>query len=283
MIRYLGLAAEGPPEILPTSFASSGRTLTADLLLRTGPGRLVHLEYERRASAYLTIRMLGYRWAIMKRYRTDRLSQHVIVLGQGLIRGHDDPDQEGFMLVLNAVYLRDQDPEPLLAEISLAPLAALGRGRPDQRARYLARAIQLIVQTAGVRSSELLEYAIVLATITLKLSTIVEIVEEADMTVESFAGEILLETKWGRSFRQEAEAQGREQGRATGLEEGREEGREAGREEAREELLAILLRDRFGARPEIEAVAHRLAGGLEPAAAVRAITTAADFDDFLRP
>jgi hypothetical protein len=124
--ELLGVEVAGRPEVLPSVFSPG--ILTADLLLRVGPGRLAHVEYVRRASSDLAVRMLGYRWAVMREREGELLSQHVIVLGEGWVRGHDDLEQNGFRLDLNVIYLREVDPAGWLQNPSLAPLAALGRG-----------------------------------------------------------------------------------------------------------------------------------------------------------
>jgi hypothetical protein len=60
--RLLGVRAEGVPVVLPSVFPT--HHLDVDLLLRVGPGRLAHVEYVRRASGDLVMRMLGYRWVL---------------------------------------------------------------------------------------------------------------------------------------------------------------------------------------------------------------------------
>ncbi|MBI4939464.1 MAG: hypothetical protein HY830_01805, partial [Actinobacteria bacterium] len=152
--------------------------------------------------------------------------------------------------------LRDVDPEDLLASPASAPLAVLGRGTTDDRAAALGRALRTIRDGAGERTVELLDAAAVLATIRLHPVTIEKIRREAGMTVESIA-DFYEQTDFGRLIQDRAREQGLEQ------------------------ALSVALAERFGIRPEIADVAHRLAHGADVSTAMRAVLTARAFEDLL--
>ncbi len=198
--------------------------------------------------------MLGYRAAIMRAHPGVEVGQWVVVLGEGTV---GSIDHGGFRLGCRVLYLRDVPVEDLLAEPALAPLAALGRGSDEERADAHLRALRLIAEHAGDRTSELLETASVLATIRLRAPTIQKIRTEAGMTVESIA-DFYAQTEGGQFLI--------------------DKGREQGREQAREEAVAVLLRERFGDDPRIPGVARRLAAG-DLATAYRSVLAAGALDD----
>jgi hypothetical protein len=160
----LGVQVEGSPQVLPAVFPIG--KLEVDLLLRVAVDQLVHVEYVRRVDADLVHRMLGYR-SVISRDHPGRLSQHVVVLGEGNVRGHEDPVGTGFWLDLNVIYLRDVEPGRLLEVPSLAPLAAMGRGSPTARAEAYAQSLRLVRKFGGSRAARLMQFTTVLATITL--------------------------------------------------------------------------------------------------------------------
>jgi len=249
--ELLGVPVDAPPRVLNGTLPTA--TLSADLLLQVGPDRLVHVEYMRTATRDLVARMLIYRGLIMRRYPRARLTQHVIVLGDGTVRGHRDREHSGFELDLDLLYLRDLDPAVLLARPSLAPLAVLGRGDVPARAGAFAAALRLIRAQGGDRADELLEFAAVLGTIRLDRPTMERIAKEVPMTAESIA-EFWRDGEIGQILIQQ--------------------GRQEGRQEGRAELLMTLLRASFGDQPDLPEIAQRLAGWPSTEAAVRAITAA---------
>jgi hypothetical protein len=286
--RLLEVQTTGPPQIMPSSFAFPAGTLSADLLLQVAPNRLVHVEYARRAEPDLAIRMLGYRWAIMRDHPKKQLSQHIVVLGEGRIKGHDDLTVTGFQLDLNVVYLRDLEPATLLKDPSLAPLAALGRGSPSERAVAYGQALRLIQRHGGARAHELTEFATLLGAITLDTLIMGKIAEEVGMIDEVIA-ELFDESGIGASLvqrgldrgRVEGIAEGTERGRVEGRVEGIAEGTEKGLAAGRERMLTVLITNRFGLRSEIPAIAHRLAGWSD-SAATHAIAEAQSLEQLSR-
>ncbi|HST84303.1 MAG TPA: hypothetical protein VLL08_21380 [Kineosporiaceae bacterium] len=246
----------GAPEVLPASFPAV--TKSADLLLRVGPGRLAHIEYARQATSDLVPRMLGYRSLIMLAHLGEQLTQYIVVLGGGRVRGHDDPTTQRFWLDLKVLYLRELDPAACLADAALAPLAALGRGSPAARAEAYAQALRVVYKEGGPRTGELLAFTTVLATITVDAIIMKKIVEEVGMTVEDTT-EFFRGLAWGQTLLE----QGLEQGLERGLEQG----------------LVARLQERFGTAAEIPAIAHQLARWPDPASAYRAITAAAALTD----
>jgi hypothetical protein len=278
--RLLGVEIGEPPRILSAELPTA--TLSADLVLRVAADHLVDVEYMRTTAPDLVARMLVYRGLIMRTYPGNQLTQYVLVLGGGgRIRGHDDLARYGFALDLIIIYVRELDPAMLLEEPSLAPLAVLGRGSADDRAKAFSTATRLIRRHGGPEAGELLEFASRLAIITLDRPIIEGIIKEAGMSLEAIE-ELFGETVYGNALRkrlrEEGIEEGREEGRAAGREEGRAAGREEGLTQARVEFLTALLKERFGDDPVLTAVANRLASWPDAATAVHAIGIAATLD-----
>jgi hypothetical protein len=243
----LGMRVETHPEVLTGALPTG--TLAADLLLRVGAGRLVHVEYMRATASDLVPRMLIYRGLIMRAYPGESLSQHVIVLGDGRLRGYEEVAVHGFALDLRVLYLREVEPATVLAHRGLAPLAVLARGDASARSAAFAAALRIIAEDGGTRAPELLEFATRLATIRLDRPTIKQIVQEATVTVESLA-DLFRDTPLGREIRAE--------GRAA--------------------LLLSLLEAKFGQDGRLPAIANRLSE-LTDGETARAVTDAASIDD----
>jgi hypothetical protein len=269
---WLGVHTDGPVELRSGSFPAG--TMHADLLAQVTPGRLLHVEYQRITEPDLAVRMLGYRAQIMRRYPGLGVTQHVIVLGDGWLQPCDDLET-GFRLGLRITYLRELDPEPLLATAGLAPLAVLASGDQGRRAQSLAGAFEMIRSgtTPGSGQDQLLEAAAILATIRLDRLTIDQIAKESGMTVESIA-DFYSDTKIGQELLRRGEAKGEARGEARGEAKGEARGVRA--------TLEALLKERFGDQDDLPAVAAGLAHWASPAAAVQAITTAGTLDDLRR-
>jgi hypothetical protein len=273
--RLLGILVTTPgqkPVVLSTSFAYPVGALYADLVMRVGPGRLVHIECERKLSAdEMVARMLGYRGVIQRRHRGEVLSQYLLVLEGGRVSEFIDPVLSWFWRRLGVLFLRDVDPEMLLAEPSLAPLAVLGRGDQKARVQVLGRALAVVRDEGGERATELRAFAVALARIRLEESTINNIVREVDVTPQEFMAEMIWNGNWGAEIRRDM--------RNKFTKEGLVEGREQGREQGREHLLVALIQDRFGAHPDTSAVAEELIGRMDDREAVHAVTSATSLAD----
>jgi len=133
-------------ELPPTAFIQRPATfavpsMVADLLITAGKSRLMHVEYETSPRKGLVARMFNYRARIMSLYPKTRLTQHVIVLENGRVRGHDDV-RNGFLLDLRIMYVRERDPAEFLADPVLAPLAVLARGRRTRREHSFGAALR---------------------------------------------------------------------------------------------------------------------------------------------
>jgi hypothetical protein len=258
--------ASGLPEVLSASFTYPVGSLYADLVMRVGPGRLAHVEFERQLSAEeMVARMMGYRGVIQRRHRQEVLEQYLIVLGGGRVVEFIDPVLSWFWRRLGVVFLRDLDPELFLHGPSLAPLAVLGRGSSRVRARAFGRALAVIRDEGGERAAELRTFAITLAGITLDPATINRIVKEAEMTPNEYVAKLLWHGSYGDALREHA----------------RQEGRQEGAAEGRVRLLVALMQDRFGPQADAPAVAERLVRRLDDAEAVHAVTTATDLADLV--
>jgi hypothetical protein len=258
LCRLLGVSSVEAPQILSAELPIA--TLSADLLLRVSDDHMGHVEYMRTTASDLVARMLVYRGLILNKYPDHRVTQYVLVLGGGQIKGHDDLSGLGFALDLRIIYARDVDPSVFLNGPDLAALAVLGRGTTYERAKAYSTAITLIREHAGPDTAGLLEFAGLMAAITLDSSIVRQIVEEAAMTREEAnltlerLTEEFGETALVRSAREESHTS------------------------ARTEVLAAMLRERFGDEPDVAAVAERLASWADTAAAVHAISTAETLD-----
>jgi predicted transposase YdaD len=261
------LANVADEQFVRRSTAFTVPVLHADLLAEAGPDRLLHVEYETEPRASLAGRMFRYRARIMDQFPDRHLSQYVIVLGDGTVRGHDDLRANGFAVQLHVVYLRDQDPAHFLSDAVLAPLAVLARGSPKERAANLSRAFRVISTHHELDSSTLVQIAESLAAIRLPLDTIDQIRKETMMTLQPFV-DFYRDTDVGH----ELQAIGEQRGRAEGKAEGRTEGRIR--------MLLALLRTRFGDEPRCQEAAARLAEHADDEA-VMAITSATELEDLL--
>jgi len=251
--RWLQVPVEGTPQFVSGSFPSE--TLYTDLLARVGPGRLLHLEYMVRPDADVPVRMLGYRAQIMRRNPGMQVTQIAVVLGEGNLGDLVDP-ATGFRLGLRAIMVRDADPQVLLADPGLAPLAVLTRGSPQRRCHHLAQALLLIRSEPPRRRSALVEASLELARIVLDRPTIDLIRKETGMTVEETA-DFYSESDWAKVLQDRGRAQGRQEGR----------------QEGRARVLLALLRTRFGQHPDLPALAELLSSW-EESVAIEAITNA---------
>ncbi|MBK6872088.1 MAG: Rpn family recombination-promoting nuclease/putative transposase [Kineosporiaceae bacterium] len=263
---WLGIQAD--PGTVRLSEALPSATQYADLLVGTGPGRLAQVEFIRRPARNLPIRMLEYRARIMRLEPTARLYQHVVVLAGGDVE-NELTDGDRFFTRFDVTYVRRQDPDELLSQVALAPLASLGAvQRTRDRRVILRRALQVIHDGAAPEQARrLVDVAAVLAAIHLDAATIEEVGREAAMPI-SLEG-----TDAGRVIAQRGRTEGRDEGRV----EGRVEGRLEGRAEGESAVLAELLTARFGADDRIPHLARRLAAAGEKAA-VSAVLAAATLD-----
>jgi predicted transposase YdaD len=237
-----------------------------DLIAEIAPQHLAHVEFVRSPDPAMTHRMLEYRARVMALHPRHRLTQRVVVLAHGTVTPELlDPPQ--LTLRLNITYLRNEDPERLLANPSLAPLAVLAHAHDqDERAKLLLRSLAVIkTVTDPAHRHDLLHTAVTLAGIHLDAPTIEHLTLEAGMpfTLDE-------DTVAGRSLIARGEARGEARGLARGLARG----------EARERVrtLASLMRRTFGDDPRIEPLAQNLAA-LPHEQALDIALTAATLDD----
>ena len=252
--ELLGVEVEGEPVPLTVEFTLTSRVV--DLLVRVGPGRLMHLEYARRAERDLVPRMLVYRGLIMQMFPKDLVEQHVLVLGEGEVAGYRDYARNDFALNLRVHYLRSADPERFLGTVNFAPLAILRRGDPTEVEKVATQVVEAVRARGGDRTEELLKFVSVLAVIASDPDVVEKIIEETEMTVQEVA-DFYRDTRFGLRLRSE------------------------GREEAREELLTALLIERFGEHPELPDLVQRFVHWPD-AAAVHAISAATDLAELQR-
>jgi hypothetical protein len=255
--KWLGVPVDDDYELLSESFTAETRQ--TDLLARVGLDQLLHVEYISEPKKDTTARITQYRGHIMERHPGKSIAQYGLVLGKGRLRSGDD-EANGFRLGLKTIYLRECDGEPLLTDAHLAPLAVLARGDKTDRAEYLGRALKIV--DGDQDKAFLREAPLDLAVMTLDRSTIDKVMEETGMSTESVA-----DFYSGTRFGQEIKNRGRTEGLTEGLVRGRAD------------LLRVVLRDRFGEDPRIEAIASRLAEIDDATAAVHAINHAATLDE----
>lgn len=257
------VAGLSPGDFVSQDTSLSAPVVHADLLFTAGASRLMHVEYETSPKEDLIRRMLEYRSRIMRQHPDSRLTQYVLVLGDGRVPGYEEQKALGFTLDLQVIYLRLCDPAEFLANPALAPFAVLARGDRQQRENALGAAIRLLRNSGHPQSQTQLQITEALARIRLDPETIERVKKENGMSIEPLV-DFYRETEVGHRLE--------ELGRQQGLEQGLEQGLAQGREEGREQLLLALLRSRFGDTPDLRAAAHRLAGW-DREAAVTAVTT----------
>jgi predicted transposase YdaD len=239
----------------------AGSTMKADLLART-PDGIVHVEFVKDASPDLDLRMVDYRLRLRRRHRTTPIAQYVLVLRDVAVPArYDDMDRGQLSCRWTVVRISERDPVPLLASPTTAPLAALARGTPSQRATVLAAAAELITAHADPdRRDVLVGAAATLASIVLPRSIITTALKEAAMPVP------VRDTPLGRELYEE------------GRQDGRQEGRQEGAHAAVLNLTALMLRQRFDDDPRCAAVAARLAD-LPDEERLARLAAAANLDD----
>ena len=206
-------------------------------LLATTPGGLVHVEFVKDRAPDLDVRMVEYWARIRRRDRDTPLRQFVLVLGDDIDAPERCVDDGRELLAWSVVRIADLDPAPLLRSPTTAAVAALARGTPAQRLRVLVAAAELITRTDPDRARTLLEAAVTLSSIVLARPIIDTALKEAAMPI------LIRDTPLGREL----------------VEEGRQEGRQEGERHAVLRLTRLLLRQRFGDDPRIDAIADRLA------------------------
>ncbi len=253
-------------EKLATRFAVP--VMEADLLIKAGEDHLIHVEYQTFPDDSLVQRMYDYRGRIMRAYSGMRLTQYIIVLGNGMFDGFDVLDTRGFAIDVRVIYLREHDPGEFLADAILAPFAVLAKGSRVVREESLAKAFRLLAESQHPRRRVLLQVTEALARIRLDASTIARIEKENGMSIEPMV-DFYCDTEVGHRLQDI----GRKEGIEKGLEQGMEKGSEA--------VLLALLQCRFGDGTKVQDAARWLAGWNDQAAAVTAIVDAADLPSLL--
>jgi hypothetical protein len=221
--EWLGEPHEAEADLMSSSFTAE--TMHADLVARVAPGRIVHAEYILQPNRAMTVRMVAYLARLLREYPDHSITQYAIVLDKGNLPSVDDP-RTGFTLGLRTVYLRKSKPAPLLVHPSLGGLAVLAEGDEVGRGHFLKEAIQGVNQLPTIRQERLINAMVILASITLKASTIDLIAKETGMTIETVA-QFYLGTEVGQEILKQGTAK----------------------------TLAALLRSRFGDDPRIPSIA----------------------------
>jgi hypothetical protein len=221
--EWLGEPHEAEADLMSSSFTAE--TMHADLVARVAPGRIVHAEYILQPNRAMTVRMVAYLARLLREYPDHSITQYAIVLDKGNLPSVDDP-RTGFTLGLRTLYLRESKPAPLLVHPGLGGLAVLAEGDEVGRGHSLKEAIQGVNQLPTIRQERLINAMVILASITLKASTIDLIAKETGMTIETVA-QFYLGTEVGQEILKQGTAK----------------------------TLAALLRSRFGDDPRIPSIA----------------------------
>ncbi|MGH3929835.1 MAG: hypothetical protein ACRDTF_07645 [Pseudonocardiaceae bacterium] len=249
------LGVRGAAERLNVELAAS--TMKADLLARTPTG-IVHVEFVKDPTPDLGIRMVEYWLRLRRQHRSTPITQYVLALRDIPIPDrYVDLDGRQLGCAWTVVRLPELDPAVLLAAPTTAALAALARGTPTQRGTVLAAAAERITAEVDPERREvLIAAAATLASIVLPGHTIVTALKEVTMPVP------VRDTPLGREL----------------YEEGRHEGRQEGDRQAVLRLTGLMLRQRFGDHPGIEAIARQLAA-LPDEERLTRLTSATSLDD----
>jgi len=215
------------------------------LLPQTGQGApLLHLEFQTRPDPAMAERMLEY-WIRLHRRFGLPIRQVVIHLKPttsplariehlaiGRTRHH-----------FSSVRLWEQDPEPLLADPALLPLAVLAR-RPRRQPEQLLSRVRQQLQTISdpKQRRRLTSGAQLLAGLNFS----------QDVIQRLLAMSILEDSSVYQYIVRKGMAEGRELGRQQGLEQGRKAGLEQGRQLEAANLTLRLVERRFGPRDQHE-------------------------------
>jgi hypothetical protein len=103
--RWLGVDPGEDPVLVSESL--SAMPMYTDLLVRTAPDRLVHVEFVRQVEPDLPARMLEYRARIMRSRPAVILVQHVLVLAEGVVASEVRDEEHAFRL--HVTYLREHE------------------------------------------------------------------------------------------------------------------------------------------------------------------------------
>jgi predicted transposase YdaD len=226
----------------PLTIELPGSTTRADLLAQTPTG-IVHVEFMKDPTPDFDLRMVDYRLRLRRRDRDVALAQYVLVLQDVAVpASFVDAGSDRLDAAWTVIRLPELDAGPLLTGPTTAAVAALAAGTAPERAAALTAAVELIAAcTDPDRRRLLLGVATTLASITLPAATIDSALKEAHMPVP------VRDTPLGRLLLDE------------GRQEGRQEGIQAGERAAVVRLTRLMLRQRFGDDPRIDAVAATLA------------------------
>jgi hypothetical protein len=254
LCRWLGATVSGSVRAVRRSESLSTATRQVDALIAIDDQIALHVEFQADSEPRFDLRMLDYR---LRLYRLPDLvgieiAQHVVMLGRG---GIDHQLRDGQLQYTFAVhYLRDEPVAPLLADVGLAPFAALADlPDDDHRAQTLRAALDLIAGVSDDHTRAVLAQAAVdLAALRLDPATINATWEDSAMPIPSL------------------------------LQRTHDEALQQGREAGREEFVGSMLRRRFGHDERIAAIAHGLAA-LPPDDCLARITAAADLDELADP
>lgn len=250
----LGLIAPAAPPPAPSSaWQLLDRELSSDplhadsvILLPEDPAPILHLEFQTRPDAAMAERMLEY-WIRLHR-RFHRPIQQAVIhlkptasrlaridhLAVGRTRHH-----------FTSLRLWEQDPEPLLADPALLPLAVLARASSQPPEQLLARVRQRLQSIADPDQRR---------TTTTGCQLLAGLAFSTDVIQRLLAMSILEDSSVYQLIVRKGLAEGRQQG----LEQGLEQGLAQGRQIEAAALLLRLLQRRCG--PLSEAQCDRIRG-----------------------
>jgi hypothetical protein len=131
LLKILGVPITDSFEVLPMPGLLNPQP-TGIQLIRLPDGRCAEVHCVHTVPKGLVATMAGHKKALRQAFPVDHLEQYVVVLGDGELRGPDDPAHTGVYFGLRLVYLRDIEKEwfststgfALLARSQTAPWAS---------------------------------------------------------------------------------------------------------------------------------------------------------------
>jgi predicted transposase YdaD len=252
---WLGESRAQDVQVISSSFTAE--TLYADFVGQVAPDRVIHVEYITKPDREMAVRMVAYLAQLMRRHPRCSITQYALVQGRGRLPSIDDP-RTGFTLGHRTIYLRECDPAEMRTHPGLAGLAILAGSDDADTGDSLRIAIQRTQSGSEIQRQRLVEAMADLASTRMDPTTVKQIIEENDMSVQSVAA-FYLDTRFGQEIHRQGREQGREQGSA--------------------EALAAMLRARFGRDPRVTEIARHLTAATDEDTSARLVFEATSLDD----
>lgn len=234
------LRPDGSWQVLDRELSSAPVHADSVVLLPEGGSEsILHLEFQTRPDALIAERMLEY-WIRLHRRFHQPIQQAVIHLKptSSPLARITELSIGGTRHPFHSLRLWEQDPEPLLSESALLPLAVLAKGRGNQPEQLLSQVRQRLQAISDPDQRRLT---------TSGCQLLAGLTFSPDVIQRLLAMSILEDSSVYQLIKRKALEEGREAGREQGRKEGRQEGRTQGLSEGlaqgrRDEAAALLLR-----------------------------------------